>query len=81
MSKIKTIAEYVKEARVNNGLTQVQFAKALKTKQNNISRIENGKRNLPKNKVKDLAKLTKVSEKTIFKAWLSHYEKYGSEIL
>ena len=56
-------AMMIKASRHRVGMTQVELAKKLKTKQNNISIMENAKRGVGKRQAMKLAKIFKVNYK------------------
>ena len=43
----ETFGEYIHKLRVDNGLTLTKLAAALDIDQSTLSKIENGKRNIP----------------------------------
>jgi len=68
----ETFGEYIHRLRADNGLTLTKLAAALDIDQSTLSKIENGKRNVP---VEVLPKLS-----TVFKLDLKHLEhEYFSE--
>lgn len=59
------IARNIIRLRKNNHLTQEQLAKALNTRQNVISRIENGNHNVTIGTIKEIAHVFHVSPESI----------------
>lgn len=81
MKRKKTISDYVKLARRKNFMTQEQMAEYFETNQGNISKMENGWRNVPKDKVEWLAHECGVSIKSVRDAWAEFYDEWGVEVL
>lgn len=80
-TKKRTIASMMYNWRKKNLLTQMDVAQMFETNQGNISKIENGLRNIPRDKVKWLSAEIGISYKVVSEAWLRMDEEYGAEVL
>lgn len=61
-SEIEKIGHFIKHIREEQGLTQAEFAKAMKTTQSAIARIENGNQNVT---IEQLSKISEVLKRPI----------------
>lgn len=62
VSEIEKIGQYIKHVREEQGITQTEFANALKTTQSAIARIENGNQNVT---IEQLSKISEVLKRPI----------------
>lgn len=77
----KTIADMMKVWRRKKRYTQMDVAEIFETNQGNISKIENGLRNIPRDKVEWLAVEVGVSLKIVSDAWFVMDDEFGAEVL
>jgi transcriptional regulator with XRE-family HTH domain len=75
-----TIGDYALRARKSLFMSQREFADYMQIDQANVSRIENGKRNLPKDKIQYIAGELGLEFVIVSKAWLRFSETYGGEV-
>ena len=61
-------------------MSQREFADFMDIDQANVSRIENGKRNLPKDKIGYIAGELELNFNDVSRAWLKFSETYGGEM-
>lgn len=61
-SEIQKIAQFIKHIRQQQGITQEEFAKALKTTQSAVARIESGNQNIT---IEQLSKISEVLKRPI----------------
>lgn len=66
---VKKVGTLIKEARMDAGLTQEGLAKKIKTlSANDISRAERGEKELTQDELKEIAKITGVTQKSLLDA-------------
>jgi len=74
----ETFGEYIHKLRIENGLTLTKLAASLDIDQSTLSKIENQKRNVPKEILPKLAKVFKLNLKSLER---EYYSERIAEIL
>jgi transcriptional regulator with XRE-family HTH domain len=76
-----TIASLMLNWRKRKRYTQFDVAEMFDTNQANISKIENGLRNIPREKVDWFIDESGLSSKVVNDAWFEMDQVYGAEVL
>ena len=74
MKNLATFGQYLKEKRDSKGLTQDQLARELNIPFTDISKIENGRKKFPFNKLREMAAFFELD-------FINVRDRFGAEIL